>query len=115
MSGKLLKRSKSSSRRRSKKWKNKNRNVAALPVPSRIPADKEGNGETRSAIRAGTCPNCFNSGSFCRRESPDGPAFFHYCTCSIGTNLLARAIGALKRNHEETAALVTGTIKRWRP
>jgi hypothetical protein len=117
MSGKLLKRSKSNSRRRNNRIlrNRKKTNLASQPVLSRIPADEEGSGRKRGALRAGTCPNCLNSGTFCRRETSDGPAFFHYCTCTIGTDLLARAIGALKRDHEETAALVTGTIKCWRP
>jgi hypothetical protein len=97
MSGKLLKRSKSSSRRRSKKWKNKNRNVAARPAPSRIPADEEGNGRTPSVFPRALARTVSTRDHFAGENHPMGRPFSIIARaqlepiCSLGLSVLLNA------------------------
>src|SRR5580704_10491213 len=96
MSGKLLNRSQSKSRRlrnNRRLRKRKEANLAAppvavpvsVPVPEFVVMDRKGdrNGPL------GACPICLNSGTYSAAKKPDAPVLVSYCTCIYGTERLA--------------------------
>jgi hypothetical protein len=93
MSGKLLKRSKSNSRRRNNRIlrNRKKANLAVLPVPGPVPVPEfvamDRKGDRNGPL--GPCPICLNAGTYCAAKTPDAPMLVSYCACIYGTERLA--------------------------